>query len=223
LAQKEKVAKKLGIEFRLHKFAADITSDALREEVKAIAADDACGGVIVQLPLPNHIDQFAVLDSIPREKDVDVLSESSLGAFYADRSKVLPPAVGVVEAIIADQKISLATSSVATVGLGLLVGRPTANWMMRRAKQTLLLRSTSDLGLVKDVDIVILGAGRAGHIKSEMLKANATVIDFGYDGGKGDFDAIDSASQNYTPTPGGTGPILVAKLFENFYRLNSKE
>ena len=137
---------------------------------------------------------------------------------------MLPPAVGVVETICKEQNYDLASRRVAIVGLGLLVGRPIANWMMRKAKETILLHRASDLSLLKDADLVITGAGSAHLIKPEMLKNGASVIDFGYDSMHGDFDATalapdDSHIAFYTPTPGGTGPILVAKLFENFYRL----
>jgi methylenetetrahydrofolate dehydrogenase (NADP+) / methenyltetrahydrofolate cyclohydrolase len=250
LVQKEKVARGLGIDFRLYKFPATIKNDELRAEVGAIAKHKTCGGVIVQLPLPEHLNWYYILNAIPPEKDVDVLSERTLGAFYVGRSKILPPAVGVVEEILKSlgesgpgtaesPDLSLAhfaaleDCAVAVVGLGLLVGRPVASWIMRRAKETFLLRSTSDLAVtLKRVDLVITGVGRAGLITPDMLKSGAGVIDFGYDGGKGDFDVPGESGDEsgtdkskisfYTPTPGGTGPILVAKLFENFYRLNAK-
>jgi len=229
LKQKEKVARDLGIDFRLYEFPATVKNDELRAEVGAIAKHKTCGGVIVQLPLPEHLNWYYILNAIPPEKDVDVLSERTLGAFYVGRSKVVPPAVGVVEEILkslGDGAAPLEDCTVAVVGLGLLVGRPVASWIMRRAKETFLLRSTSDLAAsLKRADLVITGVGRAGLITPDMLRAGAGVIDFGYGGGKGDFDfgeADATALSFYTPTPGGTGPILVAKLYENFYTLNAK-
>jgi methylenetetrahydrofolate dehydrogenase (NADP+) / methenyltetrahydrofolate cyclohydrolase len=230
LAQKEKIAKRLGVDFRLYTFPAEIKNDELRDEVGKIAAHKTCGGVIVQLPLPEHLNRHYILNAIPPEKDVDVLGERATGAFYAGRSKVLPPAVGAVEAVLAElnqgkemnsQFLPLNECAIAVVGLGILVGRPIANWAMRRAKETFLLRSTSDLAILKNADLVIAGVGKAGLIAPDMLKPGAGVIDFGYDGGKGDFDpdAGEASVAFYTPTPGGTGPVLVAKLFENFYTL----
>lgn len=224
LAQKEKVAQRLGIDFRLYKFPATSTNDELREEIGKIAGHTTCGGVIVQLPLPDAVNRYYVLNAVPPEKDVDVLSERSLGAFYNERSKIVPPAVATVEELLKKQNIDLATKSVAVVGLGLLVGRPVATRMMWHAKETMLLRSTSDLIALRKADIVITGVGKAGLIHQEMLKEDAVLIDFGYDGGKGDFHATNVfAELVYTPVPGGTGPILVAKLFENFYALNGEE
>ncbi|MCX6786464.1 MAG: bifunctional 5,10-methylenetetrahydrofolate dehydrogenase/5,10-methenyltetrahydrofolate cyclohydrolase [Candidatus Kaiserbacteria bacterium] len=225
LKQKENTAKKIGVDFKIYQFPEEIKDDELRSEVEKIAADETCGGVIIQLPLPSHLNRNYILNAVPLKKDVDVLGEHALGAFYTEQSKTLPPAVGVVELICETQKYDLSSSRVAVVGLGLLVGRPIANWIMRKAKETILLRSTSDLALLKNADLVITGVGKAGLIKPEMLKAGAAVIDFGYDSMRGDFDSTGLASDNqhisfYTQTPGGTGPILVAKLFENFYRLN---
>ena len=253
LKQKEKAAKELGVDFRLYQFPREIKNDELRREVGKIAAHKTCGGVIIQLPLPEQLNQYYILNAIPKEKDIDVLSERALGAFYAGRSEVLPPAVGTVEKIVENCQLKIENYSVAIVGLGLLVGRPVANWIMRRAKETILLRSVSDLTFLKQADLVITGVGSAGLITPEMLKDGAAVIDFGYgvlDGKySGDLDTRPLQIENcssadlsaeilmkaetlmkadkvkinfYTPTPGGTGPILVAKLFENFYKLNGK-
>lgn len=191
LAQKEKVARELGVDFRLYKFPAEIKNDELREEVGKIAGHKTCGGVIVQLPLPAQLNRHYILNAIPPEKDVDLLSERALGAFYAERSKVLPPAVGTVKEILESfnpDPAFLKSQSVALVGLGLLVGRPIATWVMWRAKETFLLRSTSDLAIAKQADIVIVGVGKAGLLTPDMVHDGACVIDFGYDGNRGDFE-----------------------------------
>lgn len=233
LKQKEKVAKKLKVDFRFYQFPAEIKNDTLRKEVLKISQHKTCGGVIVQLPLPKHISKHYVCNVIPREKDVDVLGERALGAFYTDRNPVLPPTVGVVEEIIRNLKLEIRNFHVVVIGRGFLVGRPVALWLMNKvAKLQVLTSATSNLkSKLSDADLVISGVGKAGLIKPDMIKNNAVIIDFGYavdKNGKifGDFDASSLESRNseleisYTPTPGGTGPILVAKLFENFYHLN---
>ena len=236
LRQKEKVAKELGVDFRIFKFSENVLEDDLRGEVSKILAHKTCGGVIVQLPLPSAIDPQYVLNAIPREKDVDVLGERALGAFYAGRNPVLPPAVGVVEKILSTLNFSPSTSSVAVIGLGALVGKPISLYLERKCRNLYLLRRGSDFSILKKADLVISGAGSPGIITPDMLKDNAIVIDFGYgkrqmaDSKKqvvGDFNPLSSVisrklSVSYTPTPGGTGPILVASLLRNFYILNSK-
>mgnify|MGYP001576247729 FL=1 len=227
LKQKEKTAKELGVDFRLYAFPADIKNDPLREEVLKISKHKTCGGVIVQLPLPEHLNKHYILNVIPREKDVDVLGERALGAFYTGRNPVLPPAVGVVEEILLTTNYSLPTSKIAVVGAGFLVGKVIVTWLLGKVRELYVLDKGSDFRILKEVDIVITGIGKAEIIKPEMLKDGGLVIDFGYDGGEGDFDssALTPNTYNlkpvsYTPTPGGTGPILVAKIFENFYKLN---
>ncbi len=232
LKQKGKTAQELGVDFRIYRFPKSIQNDELRKEVLKIALLKKVGGIILQLPLPEHLNKHCVLNVIPREKDVDVIGERALGAFYAGRNPVLPPAVGVVQEIIENFKLKIENLSVAVVGLGFLIGKPIANWLMGKTLEIYLLRRGSNFEILKQADLVIGGVGQANLIKPEMLKRGAGVIDFGYsvnENGKvgGDFDtnslaASDQSINFYTSTPGGTGPILVAKLFENFYKLNQK-
>ena len=263
LKQKQKVAEKLGVDFHVYRFAEAVTNDDLRREVGKIARQKPCGGILIQLPLPPNFNRHYILNAVPREKDVEVLSERALGAFYTDRNLVLPPAVETVIEILnsyENTKIHestkkgregdfrnfehfrtfVSTRSVAVVGLGLLIGKPIALWLMDKCKELYLLRSRSALSIIKQADLVITGVGEPGLIKPEMLKEGASMIDFGYSVKHetrnmkhkihGDFDAskIQASSFKfhdsgfYTPTPGGTGPISVVKLFENFYKLNNK-
>ena len=221
--QKEMIAKELGIDFRIYRLPAELNNDKARREVWKIAKHKTCGGVIVQLPLPAHLNAHYVINAIPREKDVDVLSERAFGAFCNGRDLVLPPAVGAMKKVFTGT-----ISKAAVVGLGTLVGKPIAIWLMKQASEICLLDKGSDMCVLQDADLVILGVGKAGIVKPNMLKEGAGVIDFGYSvvDGKlaGDLDASSSEALSklsfYTPTPGGMGPILVAQLFENFYTLN---
>lgn len=237
LKQKEKVAETLDIEFQLHKFPERVSRETLRRTMDKIAGRKMCGGIIVQLPLPSHINMHYILNAIPREKDTDVLSERALGSFYAGRGVALPPAVGTLIAIL-DNALTVSEGDdtemagwyvrdkkVAVVGLGFLVGRPIATWLIGKSKEAHFLDKGSDFEVLKEMDVVILGTGQAHLVNHKMLKPNALVIDFGCAKvGKeilGDFDATHAPdSLSYTPTPGGTGPILVARLFKNFYELN---
>src|SRR3990167_7853965 len=132
---KQKTAAELGIDYRIYRLSPELGNDGLRKEVGRISAQKTCGGVIVQLPLPEHINKHYILNVIPREKDVDVLGERALGAFYTGRNPVLPPAVGVVEEILSTSHWLLATSKVAVVGLGFLVGKPIATWLMGKCSE----------------------------------------------------------------------------------------
>lgn len=224
--QKEKVAKELGIDFRIYRFSETSTNDSLRRDIGKIANQSRVGAVIVQLPLPTHCNPHYVLNAIPPGKDVDVLSERTIGSFYNNRSAVVPPSVATCDELFAREGIDLREKAVVVVGLGTLVGKPIATWLMKKAKEVYALDQGSDLATLKQADIVISGVGKVGLITSEMLKHGACVIDFGYafdEEGRirGDFDADELHEEGwYTPTPGGTGPILVAKLMENYYILN---
>ena len=230
LAQKEKVAKEVGVDFRLYKLPDGLSSDDLREEVGKISKPKNIGGVIVQLPLPKEINKYYVSNAIPREKDADVLGERALGAFYNDRNEVVPPAVGVVQEILESVDYELSDKKVAVVGLGKLVGKPISVWLTGKCAELFLLDSKSDLEIVGSADLIITGVGQAGLINTRIIKNDVGIIDFGYyyfeDGRlSGDFDPSPEALKKvafFTPTPGGTGPILVAKLFENFYTLNKE-
>jgi methylenetetrahydrofolate dehydrogenase (NADP+)/methenyltetrahydrofolate cyclohydrolase len=229
--KKKTIAEELKIDFRVYHLPETIKNDDLRKEILKTSKHKTCGGVIVQLPLPNHINKNYVLNVIPREKDIDVLGERALGAFYNNRNPITPPAVGVVEEIIKNLKLDTRNLKIAVIGRGSLVGRPIALWLMDKVTElSVFNKQTKNLKeKLKNFDIVISGVGQANLFGPDDLKENAGVIDFGYsldENGKlkGDFNsqlpAINYQSLAfYTKTPGGTGPILIAKLFENFYKL----
>ncbi len=240
LKQKEKIAKELGIDFRLYSLPVDITTDKLREEIGRLAGPKNCGGFIVQLPLPEKINRHYALNVIPKEKDVDFLSEAALGGFYTGRSKIVPPSVATVEEILTlrpfdstqdkqAQGKSLRDLKVVLTGAGFLIGKPVGFWFQNRVAELTVIdeHAKSLRRKLAEADIVISGAGVPNLFSAEDLKEGALVIDFGFNrlNGKivGDFDPQGAEEKNiaYTPTPGGTGPILVAKLYENFYALNS--
>ncbi|MBI5421237.1 MAG: bifunctional 5,10-methylenetetrahydrofolate dehydrogenase/5,10-methenyltetrahydrofolate cyclohydrolase [Parcubacteria group bacterium] len=233
LKKKEEVADELGIEFRLYQLVPSAGVVQVREEIMRVQEEEDCGGVLVQLPLATHLGAHDILNAIDVTKDVDVLGESARGLFYNGDSLILPPAVSVVEGICMRQNRELAKARVVVLGVGFLIGKPIATWLMGRVKELTVLTRKSDLldpacGL-HSADLVITGTGSSGVIQPSMLKEGAGVIDFGTSFVekklKGDLDTSYNEVSKlsfYTPTPGGTGPILVAKLFENFYKLNEK-
>jgi len=230
LKQKEKVAQALGIEFRLYRLPVGITTDELRQEIGRLAGVKTCGGFIVQLPLPEHLtNRRYVLNAIPKEKDVDVLSEAGLEDFCNEQGPILPPAVATVEELLRTRwPHDLSAARVAVLGAGALIGKPVALWLRNRCAKLMVFdsKSTDLYERLPEANILISGTGRPGLFSAKHLSENTLVIDFGYGRtayGKvaGDFDSAEAEAKNitYTKTPGGTGPVLVVKLFENFWKL----
>lgn len=245
IRQKERTAHDLGVDFRVHEMGSSSHTDGVASAVRAYVADPACGGIVVQLPLPPQVSRATILSEIPIEKDVDVIGNQAIRAFENKSARVLPPAVGTVRHIILsilgtpqeatpdeeDGAVSawLSSRRVAVLGRGILVGQPVACWLDGKVVNLASIDVGDDHVPVHDADLVVCGTGQAGALKPDNLRPGAMVVDFGYgerDGAaSGDFDAlatdiIKARGISYTPTPGGTGPILVAQLFENFYALN---
>ena len=192
-----------------------LSGDALRKKIGEIARQGTVGGVLVQLPLPEKFNRQAILNAVPPEKDIDVLSERTLGAFYAGRSAVLPPAVGALQKILSAAGFDLKGKKIAVVGLGFLVGKPITVWLMGKAGNICSIDEGGDLSRVAMADLVVSGVGRAGLLKPGMLKENAVVVDFGCSFGakgelRGDFSAGELGSRGdilYTPTPAAPVPF----------------
>jgi len=221
--QKEKISGELGIEMRRYEVLPDDTNDSLRERVLKVARAKRCVGVVLQSPLPASCDIRYIANAIPPHKDLDCLSARAIGAVYQEKAHVIPPAIRVVCHILSEYKKTISDfSNVSVVGQGLLVGKPLGVWLSGHVSHIHLLDKGFDMESLKESDLIILGTGNAGLIRGEYISSGAWVIDFGYDArsGKlsGDLDAHTVSHLGlYTPTPGGTGPILVASLFENIF------
>jgi len=226
LKQKAKIAGQLGIDFRLIRLSRELSESEVIKEIEKLNLNNYIGGIILQLPLPEKFKKENVIPSISPSKDIDALTEGA-------KKLVSPLAVEVVNDILSYLKIDIKNKVVAVVGRGFLIGAPILEFFNDKCLKIMPLNSKSDINLIKEADIVISGTGKAGLIKPELLKNNAVVIDFGYglDAGgklKGDFDPMNLKLTNlstdklicYTLTPGGTGPILVAEIYKNFYKLN---
>ena len=215
LQKKKDIAQELGIDFQLREFEQSITQEDLEEEIMKLSNDDSVGGIIVQLPLPTRLNRAEVIMKIVSAKDVDNLT---------GEATVLAPAVKVVQDILKEVNFDLSGKTVAVVGSkGFLVGQPVIRWFGDQSLRVDNLKikaadiETEDLkSFLADADLVISGVGKNNLINAEWLKEGAGIIDFGQ---PADLNLNSRNLSFYTPMPGGTGPILVAELFKNFYKL----
>ncbi len=223
--QKEHVARELGIELRQYGVSETDSNDSLRKRVRRISQSKKCIGVILQLPLPRACNISYIANTIPPHKDIDCLSARNVGSLLQSGGNILPPAVRALRHILKSQNKTVQDfNSIAIVGQGTLVGKPIAVWLLGNHPNIHIFDKGFSKDDLKKSDLIILGAGSAGIINGGDVSADAWVIDFGYSRQDeklmGDFDSICESVDHvglYTPTPGGTGPILVASLFENLF------
>jgi 5,10-methylene-tetrahydrofolate dehydrogenase/methenyl tetrahydrofolate cyclohydrolase len=222
LRMKSERAHEAGMQLDVVRVADDAGTEEVINAVRAAGAD--C--VIVQLPLPPHIDTQAVVDSIPVEQDADVLSTAAYENFTQQKTdSLLPPVVGAIQEILEHAEVALAGKQVAIVGNGKLVGQPAAIWLKAQgADVRVFTRDTFTHDSLKFADIVISGTGSPHLIEPSMLKSGVVLIDAGTSesngslAGDADPSCADVASV-FTPVPGGVGPVAVACLFKNAAQL----
>lgn len=223
VAQKEKLAKKLGFDFELIKLGSKTTTVELKNKIYSLQKQKNLCGLIVQLPLPQKINTFEVLNGLNYDIDIDCLGAYSLGRLYQDKRELEPPTAGAVMEILRSLKVKFPGKEVVVIGAGILVGKPLATILMQeRATVTVCNSATRDLKKkCLNADIIVTGAGVINLVKANMVKKGAIVIDagFSFKNGKsyGDADVatLDKKGVWVTPTPGGVGPITVSKLILN--------
>ena len=225
VANKHKKAQEAGMVSKGLQLPADATQAQVEKAVSELVADKSVHGILVQLPLPKHINTEAVLALLPVEKDVDGLTERSLGRLVRDLPGHVPcTPLGVVR-ILQRYNIETVGKRVVVIGRSALVGLPQMLLLVRRgadATVTVAHKSTKDMiEVCREADIIIAAAGAARMVTAAHVKPGATVIDVGVTRinnkivGDVDFDAVQAVAGAITPMPGGTGPMTIACLLEN--------
>jgi methylenetetrahydrofolate dehydrogenase (NADP+)/methenyltetrahydrofolate cyclohydrolase len=221
---KEKDCVQCGIESRMIHLPAETTQEQLLAQVNALAADDAVHGILVQLPLPKHIDAQAVVDAIPPEKDVDGFTPANVGRMVIGEECFLPctPA-GVIE-MLRYTGIEIAGKNAVVLGRSNIVGKPAALLLVREnATVTICHSRTKNLKeICANADILVSAVGKAGFVTGDMVKEGAVVIDVGINVGAdgklcGDVVYSEAAEKAawISPVPGGVGLMTRAMLMVN--------
>lgn len=229
---KHRACKKAGIHSVGHEFSADITQAQLEGDIKALNADDNIDGILVQLPLPDHLNEQRIIDLIDVTKDVDGFNVQNVGALaMRGRDPRFVPAtpLGIMR-LLAETGVDLTGKNVVMIGRSNLVGTPTT-LLLANANATVTLCHSRTRNLAehtRNADIVIAAVGRPNLVTGDMLKAGCTVIDVAINEvadatrkrgyrlvGDVDFESAEKVAAHITPVPGGVGPMTIAMLLSN--------
>jgi methylenetetrahydrofolate dehydrogenase (NADP+)/methenyltetrahydrofolate cyclohydrolase len=221
---KVKACEEVGIYSELKRYPETITEDELLREIKRYNKADNIDGILVQLPLPDHISEHKVIETISPEKDVDGFHPINVGRMVTGQESFLScTPYGVVE-MIKYKNIPISGKHVVIVGRSNIVGKPAALLFLRENATVSVCHSkTPNLSdITKQADILVVAVGRAGLISAEDVKKGAVVIDVGMnrnEAGKlvGDvaFDSVKEKASYITPVPGGVGPMTITMLLAN--------
>jgi methylenetetrahydrofolate dehydrogenase (NADP+) / methenyltetrahydrofolate cyclohydrolase len=231
---KAAAAGRVGIDSEVVRVPASATTEELVALVAAIARDEhgPADGILVQLPLPEHVDTVAVLDAVPPDRDVDGFHPENAGLLSQGRPRFVPCTAAGVQRMLIDAGIETAGRHAVIVGRSDIVGKPLALLLASRgpggdATVTICHSRSSDLAAItRQADILVAAVGRPRLVTADMVKPGAAVIDVGInriagpDGsgklvGDVDFDAVRAVAGSISPVPGGVGPLTVAMLLAN--------
>jgi methylenetetrahydrofolate dehydrogenase (NADP+)/methenyltetrahydrofolate cyclohydrolase len=228
LQQLLRTCQKVGVDGRLVEIGAEVTPNALCEQIERLNEDPAVAGIIVQMPLPAHLPLRTVIDSIDPAKDVDGIHPRNAGLLALGYSGFLPATAQAAVEILKRSGIDIAGKRVVVVGRSNVVGKPAALLLIREHGTVTVLHSrTRDLGRhTRDAEILIVAAGKPGLVTGEMISPGAVVVDVGInvvsDGQGGeklvgdvDFESARSVAGAITPVPGGVGPLTNALLLSH--------
>ncbi len=224
---KVKAAEYVGIDSQKIELPVETSEEALLSRIAALNSDPLVDGILVQLPLPRHIDEEKVIDAIAREKDVDGFHPGNVAGLWLGKDCIVPCTPAGILRLIDSTGVSLSGKQAVVVGRSNIVGKPVAKLLLdRNATVTVAHSRTADLGTVtRQADVLVVAVGRAGLITGDMVKPGAVVIDVGMNRdaegklcGDVDFASCEPVAGWITPVPGGVGPMTIAMLMVNTLR-----
>ncbi len=216
---KKKLGEALGVKVSVHRFPEDTTDVIVKEKINEISL--STDGILIQLPLPGHIDRQDLLEYVDPSLDVDILTQQAYGRCMEGKNDRLPPVVRACTYVLDTHGITLDDKKICILGNGKLVGKPMADWCQKKGiVYTQLTKEDFSRELLLDADVVISGMGAPHLVTSDMVKAGVVILDAGTSEEKGSVvgdihpDVAEKASF-FTPVPGGIGPLTVVALFHN--------
>ena len=222
---KERACEKCGLKSTLHRLPAETTQAELADLVDQLNSDAAVHGILVQLPLPDHLDSTPILDSILPAKDVDGFHAENVGLMLQGRPRFLPCTPHGVMKMLEYEGIETSGKHAVIIGRSDIVGKPMAGLLVQRgadATVTICHSRTADIAAItRQADILIAAVGIPEFVKADMVKPGAVVIDVGINRvndklvGDVEFSPIAEIVSAITPVPGGVGPMTIAMLLQN--------
>ena len=225
VAMKARACERSAITGSVHRLPETASQQQVEDLIGSLNADPAVHGILVQHPLPGHLDENAALDQLSPEKDVDGISQASLGALVTGRPayRSCTP-LGIIE-LLDRTGVAISGAHAVVVGRSIILGKPMALLLLERhATVTICHTRTPDLGAVtRGADILVAAAGRPEMITADMVRPGAVVMDAGYsrpagsatDVGDVAFASVSQVAGAITPVPGGVGPMTIAMLLRN--------
>jgi methylenetetrahydrofolate dehydrogenase (NADP+) / methenyltetrahydrofolate cyclohydrolase len=228
IRRKHEAAEEVGIQATDIRLPEDTTQEELLARIAELNGDSSVHGLLVQLPLPDHLDEAAIIRAVDPAKDVDGLHPLNAGQLYLGRPTLVPATPVGIMALLAEYDIELTGARAVVVGRSDIVGKPVAHLLLHQhATVTICHSRTRDLEReTLDADVLVVAVGHSALVTADMVKGGATVVDVGMNrteaGLTGDVDpaAMDVAG-HMTPVPGGVGPMTIASLLANTVRAAS--
>jgi methylenetetrahydrofolate dehydrogenase (NADP+) / methenyltetrahydrofolate cyclohydrolase len=220
---KRKACEEVGIASTHHELAGDVAEAELRALLEGLGTDPAVSGILLQLPLPEHLDALEMTALIPPEKDVDGLTPLSAGLLAHGREGLVPCTPAGVMELLREAGAELEGARAVVIGRSQLVGKPVAALLLAaNATVTHCHSRTRDLAAVcREAEVLIAAVGRPGTVSADMVREGAVVIDVGTNRTEGglvgdvEFEAVAERAGAITPVPGGVGPMTIAMLLSN--------
>lgn len=222
---KIKQCAEVGIESKNFIMPADVTEEELLRKIEELNSDETVDGILVQLPLPDHIDTPKVIEAIDINKDVDGFKPENLGkVVLGDETALISCTPAGILRLFEEYKIALEGKDIVVIGRSNIVGKPmTALLINEGATVTVCNSKTKNLAeKTKNADVVIVAIGKANFLKGDMIKTGAIIIDVGINRdennkicGDVDFESVKEKVSYITPVPGGVGPMTIAMLLNN--------